>query len=129
MGKLIWSLLALYLTAAAAYGGWSGRDLWAGWGVWCFLLPPAAWAAVTSFRWWRSGGPLRVAVVMSAVGVAGMGASALGLAWVIAELTGRWSAGPAGRAIAGAGFGAAAVALVWATRNRRHAAAPDRGGR
>src|SRR5262245_38114124 len=122
MGKLHWSLLILYLTAAAGYGGWRGPDLWSGWGVWCFLLPPVAWAALTSLRWWRSGGPSRVAVVMSGGAGVGIGASGLGIAWGVAAATARWSAEPAVRAIIGVGLGAAGGGLALLAAKSRQAA-------
>jgi hypothetical protein len=119
MGKLRWPLLILYLIAAAGYGGWRGPDFWSGWGLWCFLLPPVAWTALTSLEWWRSGGPIRVAVLMSVVAVVGIGASALGIAWGVAEATARWSAEPAVRAVLGVGLGAAGGGLtLLAARSR-----------
>src|SRR5262245_53237082 len=124
MGKLHWSLLILYVTAASGYGGWRGPDLWSGWGVWCFLLPPVAWAAVVSVEWWRSGGPVRVAAVMSGGAGVGIGASALGMAWGVAEATARWSAEPAVRAIIGVGLGAAGGGLAWLYATSRKAAEP-----
>jgi hypothetical protein len=147
MSKWQWSLLILYLTTAAGYGGWRGRDLWSGWGVWCFLLPPVAWAVLTAREWWRSGGPIRVAVVMGGFGVVAVGGAALGFAWVAAEGTGRWSSDPAVRAIIGIGLGAACggLALLHAKSQKavgpqetsdsaspgglaEPGAAPDRGG-
>jgi hypothetical protein len=113
MGKLHWALLILCLTVAAGCGGWRGPDLWSGWGVWCLLLLPVAWGALTALRWWRSGGPLQVAVVMSGFGIAGLGAAVLGIAWAVAEGTGRWSSEPAVRAIFGVGLGAAGGGLAW----------------
>ncbi len=122
MGKLHWSLLILYLMAAAGYGGWRGPDLWTGWGVWCLLLPALAWGALTGLQWWRSGGPIQVAVVMSGIGVVGLGAAVLGLVWAIAEATGRWSSEPAVRAIFGLGFGAAGGGLALLHAKSRKAA-------
>jgi hypothetical protein len=128
MGKLHWPFLILYLTAAAGYGGWRGPDFWSDWGLWCFLLPPVAWTALTSLAWWRSGGPIRVAVLMSGVAVVGIGASALGIAWGVAEATARWSAQPAVRAVLGVGLGAATGGLtLFAAKSRPSAGEPERG--
>jgi hypothetical protein len=128
MGKWHWSLLILYLTAAAGYGGWRGRDLWAGWGVWCFLLPPIAWAALVALGNWRrnpmGGTSIKIALLMGGVGVVGIGGSALGIAWGIAEATGRWSSEPAVRAIVGVGLGAAAAGMALLAAKSRTAAEP-----
>jgi hypothetical protein len=42
MGKLGWSLLILYLSAAGGYGVWGGPDLRLDWGVWCVIVPGIA---------------------------------------------------------------------------------------
>src|SRR5262245_42820914 len=98
MGKLQWSLLILYLTAAAGYGGWRGRDLWLGWGVWCLLVPALVAAAVQLVGEWRRNPDwaiIKIHLVMAVVGVAALGGAVLGFAWVVAEATQRWSAQPA----------------------------------
>jgi hypothetical protein len=124
MSKLHWSLLVLYVTAAAAYGGWRGRHLWSGWGVWCLLLPPVVAAALTAFAWRRKGGPLGVGVVMGGVSAVGIGGAALGIAWGVAEATGRWAGGTATNTANGAAFGAAGIGLAWAAQTSREAAKP-----
>ena len=115
MGKLQWSLLILYLAAAAGHGGWRGRDLWLGWGVWCLLVPPLVAAAVQLVGEWRrnpSRGIIRIHLVMAVVAVAALGGAALGIALVVAGATQQWSAQPAVRAVTGAALGAAAVGLA-----------------
>src|SRR5262245_47063467 len=103
MGKSHWSLLILYLTAAAGYGGWRGRDLWSGWGVWCLLLPPVVWVALIALSDLRRNTmgrtTVRMTLVMVGVGIVGIGGSAFGIAWAIGELTARWSPQPPVRAI------------------------------
>jgi hypothetical protein len=116
MGKLQGSLLILYLTAAAAYGGWRGPDLLSDWGVWCFLLPPLAWWAFDALAWRRRNGPIQVALVMAVVAVVAIGGQALVLAWMAAEATGRWSSEPLARALAGVGLLAATGALLWVAK-------------
>jgi hypothetical protein len=119
MSKLQWSFLALYLAAAAGYGGWRGPDLWSGWGAAWLVLPPLAWAAQIVFAEWRRNrhwGTVKIALVMTAAGVVALGAAALGLAWVVAEASASWSAVPAVRALAAVGLLAAAGALAWAGR-------------
>jgi hypothetical protein len=119
MGRLHWSLLILYLTAAAGYGGWRGPDLWSGWGAWCLLLPPLAWTAVKAVGEWHRN-PYRVSVkiglVMTVAAVVAVGGQALALAWAVAEATGRWSSEPAVRAVAGVGLVAGAGALALAAK-------------
>jgi len=115
MGKLQWSLWILYLTAAAGYGGWRGRDLWLGWGTWCLLVPPLVAVAVKLVGEWRrnpSWGIIRIHLVMAVVAVAALGGAVLGVAWVVAEATQQWSAQPAVRAVTGAALGAAAGGLA-----------------
>jgi hypothetical protein len=119
MSKLHWSLLALYLTATAGYGGWRGRDLWSGWGAWCLLLPPLAWAALKAAgEWCRN--PywifIKIGLLMTVAAVVVIGGQALLLAWVIAEATEQWSAVPAVRAAAGVGLVAAVGALALAAK-------------
>jgi hypothetical protein len=63
-------------------------------------------------------------VIMSVFAVVGIGASALGIAWAIAEATGRWSAEPAIRAIAGTALGAAGGGLALAYAKSRKAGEP-----
>jgi hypothetical protein len=133
MGKWHWSLLILYLIAAAGYGGWRGRDLWSGWGVWCFLLPPVAWAALVALGDWRrspmGGTSIKIALVMGGFGVVGIGGSALGIAWGIGEATGRWSSEPAVRAISGVELGAAAAGMAFlAAKSRKAAGPPETSG-
>jgi hypothetical protein len=133
MGKLHWSLLLLYLTAAAGYGGWCGPDLWSGWGIWCFLLPPVAWAALLALGEWRRNPmgwtSLKIALVMGGFGVVCLGGSALAVAWVIAEATGQWSSRPAVRAIFGVALGAAAGGLAWlAAQSRKPAETRETSG-
>src|SRR5262245_8771609 len=99
MSKLHWWLLIAYLAVAAGYGGWRGPDLWAGWGVWLLVLPAVAWGAVSAQQGFRSGVPLNVVAAMTAFGVVGLGAGALGIAWGVAEAAGRWSTEPAVRAV------------------------------
>src|SRR5262245_23449014 len=116
MSNLNWSLLLLYLTTAAAYGGWRGRDLWLGWGVWCLLLPPIAVAAFQVVGEWRRNpywGTIRIYLVMIAIGGACLGGAVLGLAWVVAEATERWSAVPTVRALVGGGLGAVGGGMAW----------------
>jgi hypothetical protein len=128
MSKLHWSLLIVYLTVAAGYGGWRGRDLWSGWGVWCFLLPPVAWAAFVALRDWRRNPmgwtSIKLAFLMGGVALVGIGGSALGIAWMIGEATGRWSSEPAVRATFGVGLGAAAAGLTLLGARSRRAAQP-----
>src|SRR5262245_9961915 len=119
MRRLHWALLILYLTAAAGYGGWRGPDLWLGWGVWCLLLPPLAWAALNAVGAWRrnpSGVFLTIGLAMTVVAVVAIGGQAVVLAWVVAEATGRWSSEPAVRALTGVGLFAAAGALALAAK-------------
>src|SRR5262245_17273213 len=84
MSKLHLSLLMLYLMAAAGYGGWRGPDLWSGWGVWCLLLPPLAWAGLKAVGEWRRNpywGTVQIGLVMTVVAVVAIGGQALLLAW------------------------------------------------
>ena len=117
MGKLHGALLILYLTAAAGYGGWRGRELWSGWGGWCLLLPPLALAVFHAFGDWRRN-PYGIFVVIGLLrivaAVVTIGGPALLLAWLVAEATVQWSAVPAVRAALGGGSSAAATALALA---------------
>jgi hypothetical protein len=120
MNKWHWLVLMVYLTAAAGYGGWRGPDLWSGWGVWCLVLPPLAWAALKAVGDWRRNRywvVIKTGLVMTVVAVVAIGGQALVLAWAVAEATGRWSSDPAVRAVTGVGLGAAAAALVLAARH------------
>ena len=115
MGKLQWSLLILYLTAVAGYGGWRGRDLWLGWGVWLLLVPLLVTAALMLVGEWRrnpSWGIIRIHLVMAVVAVAALGGVLLGVAWLVAEATQQWSPQPAVRAVIGGAMGAAAGGLA-----------------
>jgi hypothetical protein len=119
MSKLHWSLLMLYLMAAAGYGGWSGPDLWSGWGVWWLLLPPFVWAAVKAVGALRRNPDwvsIKIGLAMTVVAVIAIGGQALLLAWVAAEATTRWSSEPVVRAITAVGLLAAVAALVWAAK-------------
>jgi hypothetical protein len=119
MSNVHWSLLPLYLMAAAGYGGWSGPDLWSGWGVWCLLLPPFVWAAVKAVGAWRRNPywvSIKIGLAMTVVAVIAIGGQALLLAWMAAEGTARWSSEPVVRAITAVGLLAAVAALVWAAK-------------
>jgi hypothetical protein len=119
MSKLHWTLLALYLTAAAGFGGWRGRDLWSAWGVWWFLLPPLAMVAgKTVAEWWRNPHwtAIKMGLLMSVFAVVFIGGQALLLAWSVAEATARWSSRPTVRAIAAVGLLAAAGGVALATK-------------
>src|SRR5262245_22075416 len=127
MGKLQWMLLILYLTAAAGYGGWRGRDLWLGWGVWSLLVPALVAATLQLVGEWRrnpSWGIVRIHLVMAVVGVAALGGAVLGVAWAAAGATQQWSAQPAVRAVAGAALGAAAGGLALLYARSRKATEP-----
>jgi hypothetical protein len=128
MTRLHWLFLILYLTAAAGYGGWRGRDLWSGWGIWCFMLPPFAWAALLALGDWRRNPmgwtSLEIALVLGGFGAVGIAGSALGIAWGIGAVTGQWSWGPAVRAIFGVGLGAAGGGLALLAARSRKAADP-----
>jgi hypothetical protein len=127
MGKLPWSLLILYLTAAAGYGGWRGRGFWLGWGAWCLLVPPLVAAAILLVGEGRRNPPsgiIRIHLVMAVVAAAALGGAALGVAWVVAEATQQWSAHPAVRAVTGAALGAAAGGLALLSAKSRRATGP-----
>src|SRR5262245_46551044 len=113
MSTFQWSALILYLTAAAGYGGWSGRELWADW---CVLLPPFAYGFVKTIIDWRRNPywvSIQIGLVMTVVAVITIGGQALLLAWLVAEGTERCSASPTVRAITGAVMMAAAFAMIW----------------
>jgi hypothetical protein len=128
MGKLQWSLLILFLTAAAGYGGWRGPDLWSGWGVWCLLLPAVAWVALLALADWRRNRmnwtSLKIALVLGGFGVVVMGGGALGAAWVVAETTSLLSSEPAVRAVIGVGLWTAVSGLALLAPKSRKAAEP-----
>src|SRR5262245_41804908 len=115
MRVLHWSLLSLYLAAAAAYGGWRGTSLWEGWGVWCLLVPPLAVAAIKSVSDIHQN-PLGVVIVIclfqTVLAVGAIGGSALALAWMVAAVTGQWSSNPMVRAIIGVGLAAGGVGMA-----------------
>jgi hypothetical protein len=127
MGKLQWSLLILYLTAAAGYGGWRGRDLWLSWGVWCLLVPPLVAGAFTLVGEWRRDpywGIFKFHLGMVVVAVAALGGTVLGFAWLVAEATQQWSAQPAVRAVTGGALGAAGGGLALLYAKSRKATEP-----
>lgn len=117
MTKLHWTLLILYLTAAAGYGGWRGQDLWSDLGIWCFLIPPILWALSIAIRDWRRNPmgwtSIKIALVMGGVGVVGLGGGAMCIAWSIATATPQWSNQPAVRASIGAAFAIVASVLAF----------------
>ena len=128
MSKLNGSLLIVYLTAAAGFGGWRGPDLWSGWSVWCLLLPPLVWAALKAAGEWRRNPywlSIKIGFVMTVVAVVAIGGQAVILAWVVGEGTARLSSKPAVRAIAGVGLLAAVGAMVLANRKFGKPAAPQ----
>ena len=127
MGKLTWTLLFLYLTAAAGYGGWRGRDLWLGWGVWSLLIPSLVAAAIILTGEWRRNpywGIIKIHLLMAVVAAATLGGAILGVAWLVAEATQQLSAQPTARAITGAAFGAAASGLALLSARSRRATQP-----
>jgi hypothetical protein len=116
MSKFQWSALILYLTTAASYGGWRGRDLWSDWVVWCLLLPPFVWGLGKTIIEWRHNPYwvfIKIGLVMTAVAVVTIGGQALLLAWLVAEGTERCSASPTVRAVTGAGMMAAVTVMMW----------------
>jgi hypothetical protein len=112
MRKRFYLLFTVYLMFAAGFGGWRGRDLWSDWVVWCLLLPPLAWCGLQAIHERQGGGPIEVPVVMGVIAFVTIGASGLGIAWVIAEATEKFSASPAVRACIGAALGAAVGGLT-----------------
>jgi arylsulfatase A-like enzyme len=115
MGRWHGLSLLVYLTAAGAYGGWGGRDLWNGWGIWCFLLPPVIWAGAQTVGAWRVDASLpsiMIGLVMTALAVAVIGGTAVFLAWLIADTT-LWSTRSAVRASVGGGLVAALGVAFW----------------
>lgn len=111
MSRTNWTLLLLYLTGAAAYGGWRGPDFFSQWYAWCLLLPPFVWAAVTAVGQWRRN-PYWFSVVsgllLIGATVVGLGGQALLFAWAAAESSVRFSPEAAIRA----GIAAAGTAAV-----------------
>src|SRR5262245_21423795 len=132
MNKFHWSLLILYLTAAAAYGGWRGPDLWSGWGVWCLLLPPFAVAAVKTIADGRRNPyavPIAINLLRTILAVVSIGGPAVLLAWLVADATGRWSVEPIVRAMIGLALGAGGGGLaLLAARSRKAAEQPEASG-
>jgi hypothetical protein len=141
-------LFALYLAAAGALGAWRAGGLWAGWPVWCLLLPPLAWWGFGALDWWRRGGPVRVSVVVGLVAFVLLSAAGLGVAWVVAEWVDNSRTlrqlPPAARALVGAAVGAAVGGVSWLYQRSQKAVeqaqagspddnvgpvAPDGGGR
>jgi hypothetical protein len=114
--KSAWFVLILYLSAAAAYGGWRGPNVWSDWDIWCFLIPPfaaAAFKAVVSWRhnpYWVS---VKISLVVTLFAVVTLGGQALLVAWIAAAATSRLSSQPLVRAIMGVGLLLAGFALVW----------------
>jgi hypothetical protein len=129
MDKLHWTLLILYLTASGGYGGWRGRELWSGWGVWCLLLPPVACAVLIALGDWRRNPmgwtSMKIALMMGGFGAFGLWGCSLVMAWGIGEATERWSSEPAVRAICGCGLAAAAGGLAWFTAKSRKPPEPE----
>ena len=120
MSKLNLSLWIVYTTAAAAYGGWCGQDVWSGWGIWCFLIPAVVVVAFLAALDWRRN-PMgwtsfKIALILGSIGIVGMGGGAMVVAWMIGSAMAQWSSVPAVRAILGAGMWAAlavVVAITW----------------
>jgi hypothetical protein len=125
MGRLNRSLLILYLTIAAGYGGWRGGDVWSGWGIWCLLLPPLAWAVPKAVGDWHRNPSwlfVKIGLATCVVAVVAIGGQGLILAWVIAEATEKFSAVPAVRAGIGAALAAAGGGLIWLYAKSQRAA-------
>lgn len=129
MSKFHWLLLMLYLAAAGGYGGWRGQDFWSSWGIWCFLIPPVAWVALVAVSEWGRNPmgwtSVKIALVMGGFGVVGLFGSALGIAWLVGQATGEWSARPLPRAIVGAAIGAVGGGIAMLADKRRKTAAPQ----
>jgi hypothetical protein len=110
-----WTLLLLYLTGAAAYGGWRGPDFFSQWSAWCLLLPPFVWAAGHAVAQWRRN-PYWFSIVTGLMlimgAVVGLGIQALLFAWVAAESSKQISAEPTVRAGVTAAATAAVLALI-----------------
>jgi hypothetical protein len=120
MSKWNAALWIAYSTAAAGYGGWCGRDVWSGWGIWCFLIPAVAVVAFLAVRDWRRNPmgwtSVKIALLNGGIGIVGIGGGAMVVAWSIGSATAPWSSEPAVRALVGAGMWAAVallVAIVW----------------
>lgn len=122
MSKTNWTLLLLYLTGAAAYGGWRGADFFSQWYAWCLLLPPFVWAAGNAVGQWRRNPRWFSAVtglMLIAAAVVGLGGQALLFAWAAAESSARISEAPGLRAgVAAAGKAAMLMLItrVWKKR-------------
>jgi hypothetical protein len=130
MSTLHLSWLLLYLAAAAGYGGWRGRELWSGWGVWCLLLPPLVWAGAKAFADWRRNpywSSAKIGVVMTVFAVVVVGGPALFLAWIVGDATERWSPTPAVRVMIGVGMVAVVGGLMLWAKVREKPATPVNG--
>ena len=130
MSKLHWSLLILYLTAAAGYGGWQGRELWSGWGVWFLLLPLFTWETLKAIGEWRRKPYwvcVRFTLLKATLNIIMIGGFAVLLAWSSAWMTARWLEGPAVRAVVGALV--AAVILILSAYHTGNLAPASREGK
>jgi hypothetical protein len=122
MSKLSWLLMWLYMTGAAAFGGWRGQELWSDWVIWCFLLPPLAWGVLKIIGEWRRNPywlTIKVGLLMTGMLVVVMGGLGLGFAAIAANATVKWSASPMVRVIESIAVVAVGVALTWATKGFR----------
>jgi hypothetical protein len=90
----------LYLPAASGYGAWRGQVLWSDWVIWAFLLPPFAWSCFLDRKILQTTSPIRMLVVALLFAV-GIGAVALAVAVIMAELTSRYWNDPATRTVVG----------------------------
>jgi hypothetical protein len=120
MSRLGWLLLTLYVSAAGAYGGWRGGDLFSDWWVAGLTIPALAAAALKVAREWRYNphwSLIKIVLVITGVGAILLAVFVLGIAWVIAGTTKEWRTTPTVRALAGAGMVAAVIALQFAYRN------------
>jgi hypothetical protein len=118
----------LYMTGAAAFGGWRGQDLWSDWVIWCFLLPPLAWGVFKIIWEWRRNPywlTIKVGLLMTGMLVVVMGGLGLGFAAIAANATVKWSASPTVRVIESIAMVAVCVALTWATKGFRGPAEPE----
>ena len=130
MSKLGWSLLWLYMAAAAAFGGWRGTELWSDWGIWRFLLPPLAWGVLTVIGDWRRNPywlTIKIGLLMTGLAVVVMGGLGLGFAAIAANATVKWSSSPPVRAIESVALLAAGVAFTWAIKRYDKRAKPQGG--
>jgi hypothetical protein len=127
LSRLGWAFVVLYMAVAAGYGGWRGPDVWSGWGIWCFLVPPVAWVAVVALvelRWNPGWTSVKIALALGGFGAVGLGAVALGTAWVMAEITMMLSSEPIIRAALGAGIWIGVGALSRLSAKPANAAGP-----